>query len=127
VAPHLAVVVQGSSERAEGRVAQVAIGADPDGRDQFVAVVDRAHDGSRVGVVPDVDRVERDGPRHYLMLLVARASMTGMLVLDYVDRYPEAVARLAGWLSSGELIAREDVVHGTVEDFPRVLRQLFTG
>jgi len=61
------------------------------------------------------------------MLLVARASMTGMLVLDYVDRYPEAVARLAGWLGSGELIAREDVVHGTVEDFPRVLQQLFTG
>jgi len=53
--------------------------------------------------------------------------MTGMLVLNYVDRYPEAVARLAGWLCAGTLIPREDVVHGTVEDFPRVLRQLFTG
>jgi NADPH-dependent curcumin reductase CurA len=79
------------------------------------------------GAISQYNASEVHGPRHYLMLLVARASMTGMLVLDYVDRYPEALARLAGWLSSGELIAREDVVHGTVEDFPLVLQRLFTG
>src|SRR5260370_218442 len=38
------------------------------------------------------------GPANYMRLLVARASMTGMLVFDYADRYPEALAELAGWL-----------------------------
>src|ERR1041384_2110790 len=30
------------------------------------------------------------GPSNYLSLLVNRASMTGMVVFDYADRYPEA-------------------------------------
>ncbi len=67
------------------------------------------------------------GPSNYLALLVARASMTGMVVFDYVDRYPEAVADIAGWLAQGKLVSREDVVEGTVADFPDVLLRLFTG
>jgi len=67
------------------------------------------------------------GPANYMMLLVARASMTGMLVFDYADRYPEAVAELAGWYKAGRLVAREQVVHGAVGDFPDTLLMLFDG
>jgi NADPH-dependent curcumin reductase len=63
----------------------------------------------------------------YMQLLVARASMTGFVVFDYADRYPEVRAQLAAWLQSGQLRSREDIVHGGVSDFPDVLQQLFDG
>jgi NADPH-dependent curcumin reductase CurA len=67
------------------------------------------------------------GPANYMQLLVARASMTGFVVFDYADRYPEAQAQLAAWLHTGQLRSREDIVHGEVTDFPDVLLQLFHG
>jgi hypothetical protein len=62
-----------------------------------------------------------------MMLLVARASMTGMLVFDYADRYPEATAELAGWYRDGRLVSHETVARGSVRDFPRTLLMLFEG
>jgi NADPH-dependent curcumin reductase CurA len=53
--------------------------------------------------------------------------MTGMLVADYADRFPEAIAELSGWYRSGRLIAQETVVQGGVEDFPQTLLMLFQG
>jgi hypothetical protein len=67
------------------------------------------------------------GPANYMQLLVQRASMTGFLVFDYADRYPEAIAQLAQWLRDGELISREDVVHGSLDQFPEVFLMLFRG
>jgi NADPH-dependent curcumin reductase CurA len=66
------------------------------------------------------------GPANYLSLLVNRASMTGMVVFDYVDRYPEAMRELAGWLAAGKLKSREDIVSG-IETFPEALLKLFKG
>ncbi len=67
------------------------------------------------------------GPANYLSLLVNRASMQGMVVFDYADRYAEAAAEMAGWLASGELVTREQVVPGGVEAFPDALLMLFRG
>jgi NADPH-dependent curcumin reductase CurA len=67
------------------------------------------------------------GPQNYMSLLVNRASMIGMLVFDYEDRYGEAIEKLAGWLREGKLTAREQVVDGSVADFPEVLLMLFSG
>ena len=66
------------------------------------------------------------GPSNYLSLLVNRASMTGMVVFDYAERYPEAGRDLAGWLKSGQLKTREDIVTG-LDTFPETLLKLFTG
>lgn len=66
------------------------------------------------------------GPSNYLSLLVNRASMTGMIVFDYVERYPEAHREMAGWLKSGQLKTREDIVEG-LETFPETLLKLFSG
>ncbi len=67
------------------------------------------------------------GPSNYLALLVARASMTGMVVFDYGARYGEAAAELAGWLREGRLVSREDIVDGGIADFHDTLLKLFTG
>jgi len=66
------------------------------------------------------------GPKNYLSLLVNRARMQGMVVLDYTDRYPVAVAELAGYLKDGRIISKEDVVVG-LETFPETLLKLFAG
>lgn len=67
------------------------------------------------------------GPRRYLSLLVNRASMTGMVVFDFADRYGEAAAELTGWLRDGSLVAREQIAPGGVNGFPDALLMLFTG
>ena len=67
------------------------------------------------------------GPANYMSLLVNRASMTGMVVFDYADRYGEALREMAGWVAAGKLKAKEDVVRGGVAAFPEVLLKLFSG
>jgi NADPH-dependent curcumin reductase CurA len=66
------------------------------------------------------------GPSNYLSLLVNRASMTGMVVFDYADRYPEAFEAMAGWRAAGKLKSREDIVTGFA-NFPETLLKLFAG
>ena len=66
------------------------------------------------------------GPANYLSLLVNRASMTGMLVMDYAARFPQAIAEMAGWMAAGKLTSKEDIVRG-LETFPSTLNRLFTG
>jgi NADPH-dependent curcumin reductase CurA len=67
------------------------------------------------------------GPKNYLSLLVNRARMQGMVVFDYADRYPEAVAEMAQYLREGRMKSREDVVDGGVAAFPDTLLKLFSG
>ncbi|MGZ5063363.1 MAG: NADP-dependent oxidoreductase [Usitatibacter sp.] len=67
------------------------------------------------------------GPANYLSLLVNRASMTGMIVFDYADRYEDGAREMAQWIAQGKLIAREDVVEGGIDAFPETLLKLFKG
>jgi NADPH-dependent curcumin reductase len=64
------------------------------------------------------------GPSNYMSLLVNRASMKGMLVFDYADRYAQAGAEMAAWMAAGKLKSREDVVEG-LATFPETLLKLF--
>lgn len=66
------------------------------------------------------------GPSNYMSLLVHRARMEGMVVFDYAQRFPEAVREMAGWIKSGQLKSREDIVKG-FETFPETLLKLFHG
>jgi NADPH-dependent curcumin reductase CurA len=100
------------------------------GGDVLDAVLTRLARGARIiicGAVSQYNAQQVRGPANYLSLLVARASMTGMLVFDYRDRYPQATAELAQWLRDGRLVSREHIVHGSVSDFPAVLAMLFAG
>lgn len=64
------------------------------------------------------------GPSNYLSLISNRATMKGMLVLDYVDRHPQAGAEMAAWMVEGKLKSREDIVEG-LANFPETLLKLF--
>jgi len=66
------------------------------------------------------------GPANYLSLLVNRARMEGIVVFDYVERFPVAVAELAGLMKAGKLKSKEDVVVG-LNTFPETLLKLFNG
>lgn len=112
----------------------------PDGIDVFFdnvggatleAALSRLARGARVVICGAISQYnasdELRGPANYMQLLVARASMTGFVIFDYADRYREGVVQLADWLRTGELRSREQIIEGTVADFPEVLLGLFRG
>ncbi len=78
------------------------------------------------GAISQYNEATMKGPSNYMSLLVNRASMTGMVVIDYASRYKEAALEMAGWMASGQLKSREDVVEG-LETFPDTLLMLFKG
>jgi len=110
----------------------------PDGVDVFFdnvggvaleAALNRLARGARVvlcGAVSQYNDAPR-GPANYMQLLVARASMTGFVIFDYLTRYPEGVAQLAKWVGTGQLRSHEDIERGDVGDFPETLLKLFSG
>jgi NADPH-dependent curcumin reductase CurA len=69
---------------------------------------------------------EKTGARNIWQLIVKRASMTGLLVADYVPRFGEGIIEMAGWLSEGRLVFDEHVDSGIENALPAFLR-LFSG
>jgi NADPH-dependent curcumin reductase len=66
------------------------------------------------------------GPANYSMLIIKRGRMEGFIILDYLDRFPQAQAEMAGWLASGQIKSAEHIVEG-LEHAPDALNLLFTG
>ncbi len=69
---------------------------------------------------------EPPGPMNYLQLCMVNGRMEGLLARDYSDRFPEAIEALQGWLRSGQIKSKEDIVEG-LENAPATLARLFTG
>ena len=78
------------------------------------------------GAISQYNESKMKGPSNYMSLLVNRASMAGMVVFDYASRYAEAAREMAGWMATGQLKSREDIVEG-LETFPDTLLKLFKG
>jgi NADPH-dependent curcumin reductase CurA len=95
------------------------------------AVLTRLARGARVVICGAVSQYNATdgvrGPSNYLSLLVARASMTGMVIFDYAPRFREAAGELGSWMADGRLISREDILEGGVQTFPDALLRLFAG
>ncbi len=95
------------------------------------AVLTRLARGARIVICGAVSQYNATdpvhGPANYLALLVARASMTGMIVFDYAERFGQAMGEIAGWMRDGRLISREDILEGGVSAFPDALLALFAG
>jgi NADPH-dependent curcumin reductase len=94
------------------------------------AVLTRLARGARIVICGGVSQYNAEqvrGPANYLALIAARGSMTGMVIFDYADRFPQATAELAGWLQQGRLISREQIVEGGVGAFAETLLSLFAG
>jgi NADPH-dependent curcumin reductase CurA len=67
------------------------------------------------------------GPKNIRYVLIRRLKVQGLLVFDWADRTPEAIAQLGAWHKEGQLKIREDVREGGVDAFPEVLNLLYTG
>jgi NADPH-dependent curcumin reductase len=95
------------------------------------AVLTRLARGARIvicGAVSQYNATEGVyGPKNYLSLLVARASMTGMVVFDYAPEFPKAMGEIAGWMGEGRLVSREDILDGGIDAFHDCLLALFAG
>ena len=100
------------------------------GGDILDAALTRITRGARIVICGAISQYNNTGPvkgpSNYLSLLVNRASMKGMVVFDYADRYAEAGREMAGWMAAGKLKSREDIVKG-LETFPETLLKLFKG
>ena len=66
------------------------------------------------------------GPSNYLSLLVNRASMKGMVVFDYKQYYPKAIADYMKWTKAGLIKSKEDTYEG-IENFNKTFLRLFSG
>jgi NADPH-dependent curcumin reductase CurA len=66
------------------------------------------------------------GPANYMQLLINSARMEGMVVMTYAPRFAEAAQEMAGWIASGQLKSKEDIVVG-LQTFPETLLKLFSG
>lgn len=93
-------------------------------------VLTRINRGARIIICGAISQYNNttavQGPKNYLSLLVNRARMEGIVVFDYADRYPLAVAEMAGYLKDGRMKSKEDVVKG-LDAFPDALNKLFSG
>jgi NADPH-dependent curcumin reductase CurA len=151
-----AVGITGSDRKAKFLVEQLGFGAAlnyrsasfiddlragcPDGVDVYFdnvagTILDAALKGMNIGgrvvccgAVSTYDTAERSsGPRGVPGLLaLKRLRMEGFIVLDYVDRFAEAEARLAEWVASGDLQVVEEVWEG-LDAAPAALVGLLAG
>jgi NADPH-dependent curcumin reductase len=66
------------------------------------------------------------GPRNYRNLIPRRGRMEGFIILDYLDRFSQAQAEMAGWVAEGKVKFAVHLVDG-LEQAPSALNLLFTG
>lgn len=66
------------------------------------------------------------GPSNYLSLLVNRATMQGMVVMDYAKDYATAAQHMGMWMQQGKLKSKEDIYNG-IENFQETYNRLFSG
>ena len=127
-------------DRREGDLLRQVRRAAPDGVDVYfdnvggelldAALANLAH-GARIAICGAIstynDETLAEGPRRYMALLVFRASMQGFVVMDYEDRYGEAIAGISELIGDGRFVATETILEGGVPAFPDALLGLFDG
>ena len=85
------------------------------GGEQFDAVMENLNINARVVICGTIGMPSYpipNGPRINRTLLVKRAKIEGLLVLDYFDRYQEIYDQLAQWFKDGKLKNKEDISNG---------------
>ena len=85
--------------------------------------------GARIAVCGAISTYNSDDPigvKNTANLIMKRARMEGFLILDYADRFLEAILGLAPLVAEGKLKYATEVVDG-LENAPATLNRLFTG
>jgi len=78
------------------------------------------------GLISDYNAKEPYGVKMFRSILVNRIKVQGMIVFDWLERYPEANQALLQLVASGKLKTRESVVEG-IENAPKGLIGLLKG
>jgi NADPH-dependent curcumin reductase CurA len=78
------------------------------------------------GLISDYNAKEPYGVKMFRSILVNRLKVQGMIVFDWLERYPEANQALLQLVTSGKLKYRESVVQG-IENAPKGLIGLLKG
>ena len=78
------------------------------------------------GLISDYNATESYGMKMMRAVLVNRIRMQGMIVFDWVNRYPEGIKALGGLVAAGKLKYRESIVQG-IENAPQGLIDLLQG
>lgn len=113
-------------------------GVAPDGLDVYfdnvggphlVAALHNMHIGGRVALCGMISQYSPDGQgqdiNHLIEAVLRRVTIRGFIVRDHEDMRPEFEQRVAGWLRSGEIEARQTVTDGidhAVDAFLDMLR-----
>ncbi len=79
------------------------------------------------GLISQYNAIEPvPGPYNYPMILMRRLRVQGFIVLDFAERYPEAIAALSQWMAEGKIKVRTEVVDG-LESALQTVKKLYTG
>jgi NADPH-dependent curcumin reductase CurA len=79
------------------------------------------------GAVSQYDSPQAHGPRGVPGLIVTkRLTMRGFIVMDFEEQNAKALAELSGWVASGQLKVREDIIDG-FDNLPDALIGLLAG
>jgi len=78
------------------------------------------------GAISQYNNTAIKGPSNYLSLLVNRATMQGMVVMDYAKDYRTAAMQMGMWMAEGKLKSKEAIYEG-IENFHPTFLRLFSG
>ena len=93
------------------------------------AVMMRMNFASRMivcGLISDYNATEPYAVKTMRAVLVNRIRMQGMIVFDWVNRYPEGIKALSALVAAGRIKYRESIVQG-IENAPQGLIDLLQG
>lgn len=86
--------------------------------------------GARMGICGQISQYNvenaQQGPRLLWHLIIKRATVRGFLVMDYADRFREAITKLTEWFQAGKLTYRERITDG-IENAPRAFMEMMQG
>lgn len=122
-----------------GPIAEQLAAAAPDGIDVYLdnvggdhleAAIDALNVGGRValvGMISEYNAAQRPpGPRNLYDAVTKRLTLRGLLVLDFVERFPEYRERAAAWIADGSLQCQQTVFDG-LEQAPTAFLSIFDG
>ena len=66
------------------------------------------------------------GPRWLWAMIVKQARVEGFLVFQFADKFQEGITEMAGWIKSGKLKYKEDIVEG-FENLPKAFIGMLQG
>lgn len=93
------------------------------------AVLERINVHARIVLIGMISQYNSENPApgpNLGPILVNRATLRGMVVIDHSDRLPDFLRDMSRWLGEGKIHVREDFVDG-LENAPEALFGLFRG